>query len=139
MLVDRELTEREDHRLQRYLKAAKLRSDGVVEDIDFRRRRGLERPEIPCPSGCSVQAPPGTAGRRRERRVVGRPTVKVVVPSALAAAPTDPPIALRRLRTMCSPRPIPGAPPLWSGSPRRNASKICQEARAAVADPRRLP
>ena len=46
MLVDRELTEREDRRLQRYLKAAKLRSDGVVEDIDFRRRRGLERPEI---------------------------------------------------------------------------------------------
>lgn len=46
LLVDRELTEREDRRLQRCLKTAKLRSDAVVEDIDFRRRRGLERPEI---------------------------------------------------------------------------------------------
>lgn len=43
LLVDRELAEREDRRLQRYLKAAKLRINAVVEDIDFRRRRGLER------------------------------------------------------------------------------------------------
>lgn len=46
MLVDRELAEREDRRLQRYLKTAKLRTDAVIEDIDFRRRRGLERPEV---------------------------------------------------------------------------------------------
>lgn len=46
LLVDRELAEREDRRLQRYRKAAKLRTDAVVEDIDFRRRRGLERSAI---------------------------------------------------------------------------------------------
>jgi DNA replication protein DnaC len=46
LLVDRELTERENRRLQRYLKAAKLRSDAVVEDIDFRRQRNLDRPLI---------------------------------------------------------------------------------------------
>jgi len=46
MLVDRELAEREDRRLQRYLKIAKLRSDAVIEDVDFRRRRGLERPAL---------------------------------------------------------------------------------------------
>jgi DNA replication protein DnaC len=39
----RELAEREERRLARYLKAARLRTDAVVEDIDFRRRRGLER------------------------------------------------------------------------------------------------
>lgn len=43
LLVDRELTEREDRRMERYLKAAKLRINAVVEDVDFRRRRGLER------------------------------------------------------------------------------------------------
>jgi DNA replication protein DnaC len=43
LLVDRELTERDNRRLARHLKAAKLRSDAVIEDIDFRRRRGLER------------------------------------------------------------------------------------------------
>lgn len=44
LLVDRELAERENRRLERYLKTAKLRTNAVVEDIDFRRRRGLDRP-----------------------------------------------------------------------------------------------
>ncbi len=43
LLVDKELTEREDRRVGRYLKAAKLRTTAVVEDIDFRRQRGLDR------------------------------------------------------------------------------------------------
>lgn len=46
LLVDRELAERENRRRQRYLKTAKLRTNAVVEDIDFRRRRGLERPAV---------------------------------------------------------------------------------------------
>jgi len=46
LLVDRELTERENRRMERYLKAAKLRINAVVEDVDFRRRRGLERPVV---------------------------------------------------------------------------------------------
>jgi DNA replication protein DnaC len=46
LLVDKELTERQNRRLQRTLKAAKLRMPAVVEDIDFRRRRGLDRSQI---------------------------------------------------------------------------------------------
>ncbi len=46
LLVDRELTEREDRRRERYLKTAKLRTNAVIEDVDFRRRRGLERAVI---------------------------------------------------------------------------------------------
>jgi len=46
LLVDRELAERENRRMERYLKTAKLRTDAVIEDIDFRRRRGLERPVV---------------------------------------------------------------------------------------------
>jgi len=46
LLVDRELAEREDRRMARHLKAAKLRTNAVVEDIDFRARRGLERPAL---------------------------------------------------------------------------------------------
>jgi DNA replication protein DnaC len=46
MLVDKELAERENRRLGRYLKQAKLRTDALVEDIDFRRQRGLDRPTI---------------------------------------------------------------------------------------------
>lgn len=42
LLVTRELTERENRRLERRLKQAKLRTNAVVEDIDF-RRRGLDR------------------------------------------------------------------------------------------------
>jgi DNA replication protein DnaC len=43
LLVDREATERENRRLERYLRAAKLRISASVEDIDFRASRGLDR------------------------------------------------------------------------------------------------
>lgn len=46
LLVDRELAEREDRRRARYLKSAKLRCEAVVEDIDFRHQRGLDRPTL---------------------------------------------------------------------------------------------
>jgi DNA replication protein DnaC len=46
MLVDRELTERHNRRLERMLKVAKLRVPATVEGIDFRRPRGLERAQI---------------------------------------------------------------------------------------------
>ncbi len=43
LLVDRELAQRENRRLERYLKHAKLRINAVVEDIDFHHSRGLDR------------------------------------------------------------------------------------------------
>lgn len=43
LLVDREATERENRRLERHLRAAKLRVAASVEDIDFRAPRGLDR------------------------------------------------------------------------------------------------
>jgi len=46
MLVDRELTERQNRRLERALKAARLRVPATVEGIDFRRHRGLERAQV---------------------------------------------------------------------------------------------
>jgi DNA replication protein DnaC len=46
MLVDRELTERQNRRLERMLKAARLRIAASVEGIDFRRPRGLERAQV---------------------------------------------------------------------------------------------
>lgn len=45
LLVDREMTERDDRRLKTRLRQAKLRHVGAaVEDINYRRRRGLDRP-----------------------------------------------------------------------------------------------
>jgi len=46
LLVDRELTERSSRRLQRCLKAARLRTPATVEDIDFRHPRGLDRAQV---------------------------------------------------------------------------------------------
>jgi len=43
LMVDVELEERENRRLFRYLKSAKLRDNACVEDIDFHKSRGLER------------------------------------------------------------------------------------------------
>ena len=46
LLVDRELTDRASRRIQRSLKAARLRTPAAVEDIDFRHPRGLDRARI---------------------------------------------------------------------------------------------
>lgn len=46
MLVDRELTARENRRMARNLKAAKLKVQAAVEDVDFRRPRGLDRAQV---------------------------------------------------------------------------------------------
>ncbi len=43
LLVDVEVEERENRRLFRYLKSAKLRDNACVEDIEFHKQRGLER------------------------------------------------------------------------------------------------
>jgi DNA replication protein DnaC len=43
LIVDREWTYREDRRLKRLLKVAKLREPACVEDIDYRHPRGLDR------------------------------------------------------------------------------------------------
>jgi DNA replication protein DnaC len=46
LLVDREVQDREDRRLARYLKAARLRSEAVIEDLDLRGSRGLDRATV---------------------------------------------------------------------------------------------
>lgn len=43
MLVDREWISRENRKLQRRLKAARLKQQASVEDIDFRHPRGLDK------------------------------------------------------------------------------------------------
>ncbi len=46
LLVDREAADRDNRRLARQLKAARLRSDAVIEDLDLRAPRGLDRSTI---------------------------------------------------------------------------------------------
>ncbi|WP_110949225.1 IS21-like element ISPsy14 family helper ATPase IstB [Pseudomonas bohemica] len=46
LMVDRELTEREDARLTTRLKAARLRHNACLEDIDYRSPRGLDKAMI---------------------------------------------------------------------------------------------
>jgi DNA replication protein DnaC len=43
LLVDAELLQRQNRRLERVLKAAKLRSTAVVNDVDFAKTRGLDK------------------------------------------------------------------------------------------------
>jgi DNA replication protein DnaC len=43
LLVDREMNERQNAKLARRLKSARLRQDACIEDIDFRHPRGLDR------------------------------------------------------------------------------------------------
>ena len=43
LLVDRELTERHDRRLQTRLRKARLKQQACMEDIDYRHHRGLDK------------------------------------------------------------------------------------------------
>ena len=43
LLVDRELTERDNRRLTTRLRQAKLRQTACIEDIDYRHPRGLDK------------------------------------------------------------------------------------------------
>lgn len=43
LLVDREITERDDRRMQYRLRTARLKQPACVEDIDYRHRRGLDK------------------------------------------------------------------------------------------------
>ncbi len=43
LLVDREVTERDNRRLKTRMRKAKLRQDAAIEDIDFRHPRGLDK------------------------------------------------------------------------------------------------
>jgi len=43
LLVDREITEREDRRLQTRLRKAQLKHQAAIEDIDYRTPRGLDK------------------------------------------------------------------------------------------------
>jgi DNA replication protein DnaC len=52
LIVDREWTYREDRRLKRRLKAAKLREPACVEDIDYRHPRGLDRSVLKSLTSC---------------------------------------------------------------------------------------
>ena len=46
LLVDRELTYRDNRRMTSRLRSAKLRHNACIEDIDYRHPRGLDRPLI---------------------------------------------------------------------------------------------
>ena len=43
LMVDRELTERDNRRMRTRLRAAKLKQNTALEDVDFKRPRGLDR------------------------------------------------------------------------------------------------
>ena len=53
LLVDREATERETRKLATRLKKAKLRQSASVEDIDFRRSRGMDKALILSLAACA--------------------------------------------------------------------------------------
>lgn len=52
LMVDREMSQREDRRLQTRLRKAKLRAPACVEDIDFRHKRGLDKSLVMALAAC---------------------------------------------------------------------------------------
>lgn len=52
LLVDREATVRDNHRLQLCLKKAKLRQNATIEDMDYRHPRGLDKATVLALASC---------------------------------------------------------------------------------------
>jgi DNA replication protein DnaC len=52
LLVDRELTERDNRRMSSRLRRAKLRHTAILEDIDYRHSRGLDKGLVQSLAGC---------------------------------------------------------------------------------------
>lgn len=52
LLVDREMTERDNRRMSSRLRRAKLRHAAILEDIDYRNSRGLDKGLIQSLAGC---------------------------------------------------------------------------------------
>ena len=52
LLVEREMTYRENRRLTRLLQLAQLKERAALEDLDFRARRGLDRAQLASLSSC---------------------------------------------------------------------------------------
>ena len=52
LLVDQEVSARENRRLTRYLRAAKFRDAACVEDIDYRHHRGLQKSQMASLASC---------------------------------------------------------------------------------------
>ena len=67
LLLDREVTTRDNMRLGRRLRQAKLRQNAVVEDTDFRVPRGLDRALFLKLTGCDWI-------RQSQHLVIGGPT-----------------------------------------------------------------
>lgn len=52
LLVDREMTERDNRRMSSRLRRAKLRHTAILEDIDYRHSRGLDKGLVQSLAGC---------------------------------------------------------------------------------------
>ena len=52
LLLDREIATRETRRMATRLRAAKLRQESCIEDIDFRHPRGLDKSQVTRLAGC---------------------------------------------------------------------------------------
>lgn len=52
LLVDQEVSARENRRLSRFLRAAKFRDAACVEDIDYRHHRGLQKSQMASFASC---------------------------------------------------------------------------------------
>ncbi|AMQ87756.1 IS21-like element ISSpu5 family helper ATPase IstB [Marinobacter sp. LQ44] len=52
LLVDREMTERDNRRMTSRLRRARLRHNAILEDIDYRNSRGLDKGLVQSLAGC---------------------------------------------------------------------------------------
>jgi hypothetical protein len=111
LLVDREATSRENKRLARRLRQARLRQSAVVEDVDFRAHRGLDRALFLKLAGCEwirqhhhlcLIARPVSANHGWLAHSATRPAARVCRCSTSAPRACSPSLLRRAAKADCS-------------------------------------
>ena len=92
LLVDREAETRDSRRLALRLKAAKLRQEATVEDLDFRAPRGLDRSVV------LSLAQAGWVAAHHNLLVTGADRRGQIIPGVCVDACRDPPWPHRAIR-----------------------------------------
>ena len=112
LLVDREAQDRDNRRLTRNLKTATLRAPACVEDIDFRRPRGLDRTQI------LALAEAGWVSEHRDLLITGATGSGQDLPGLRAGPRRDPPRPPRALLRAAPPARRPAPRPRRRHAPR---------------------
>lgn len=116
LVIDREVTERENRRLNSRLKRARLRQQACIEDIDDRHPRGLDKSLMAQLATCAFSSKSAVTSSSPASQAAAKPTSPVPSPKKPAAKATPPSTSVCHVSSQNSTSPR-GMPVMANSSP----------------------